>query len=378
MTIEQIRQTFPHIDTGRIYFNHAAIGPLSIPVKEKLHQYLEERSSGSIENFGMLLETASLAKKRLAVLLNAKKNRLAWTENVSAGMNIVAQGLQWKPGDRIIINDIEFPANVYPFLNLKNYGVEIDIAKSRKGKVDVEDYEKLITPETKLISISAVQFLSGYRADLKALGELCKTKGIIYCVDAIQATGVVKIDVEECNIDFLAGGSHKWLMSLQGLGYIYITPELMDKMKQKYLGWLSVQNEWNLLDYNTLLKENASRYQLGTNSVIAIFALAQSLELFEETGIENIEIRNIDNTKYFIEQLTENGFDPILKNESENHLAGITCLKLNEGDRIHKSLAEMKIDCAVREGILRLAPHFYNTKAEIDVVVKRLKELTKK
>ena len=378
MTIKQIRQTFPHIDTGRIYFNHAAIGPLSIPVKEKLQQYLEERSSGSIENFGMLLEASSNAKRRLAMLLNAKKNRIAWTENVSAGLNILAQGLQWNPGDRIIINDVEFPSNVYPFLNLEQYGVEIDIVKSKNGKVDVEDYQKLITPKTKLISISAVQFLSGYRADLKSLGAICKSKNIVFCVDAIQATGVIKIDVKEMNIDFLAGGSHKWLMSLQGLGYIYITPELMERINQKYVGWLSVKDEWNLLDYKLELKENASRFHLGTNSVIGIFALAQSLELFEEYGIENIEKNNLSNTKYFIEKLSEEGFDPVLKGEDENHLAGITTIKIDKAEEVHKALTQSKIDCAIREGKIRFSPHFYNTNEEIDSVVNKLVELTKK
>lgn len=378
MTIKEIRNTFPHIETGRTYFNHAAIGPLSNSVKEKLHLYLEERNSGAIENFGMLLEASSNAKKGIARLLNAKKNRLAWTENVSAGLNILAQGLKWTKGDRIIINDLEFPSNVYPFLNLKNYGVVVDTAKSKNGKVDVEQYEKLITPETKLISISAVQFLSGYRADLKALGELCKSKGIIFCVDAIQATGVVKIDVEECNIDYLAGGSHKWLMSLQGLGYIYITPELMNKLEQKYLGWLSVDDEWNLLDYNTKLKENASRFHLGTNSVIGIFALAKSLELFENFGIGKIEVRNLSNTKYFIEQLKLNGFEPVLLGENENRLAGITTIKIDDGERIYKELAASKIDASLREGMLRFSPHFYNTKTEIDLVIDKLKELAKK
>ena len=289
MTIETIRQTFPHIKSGKVYFNHAAIGPISTTVKEKLNEYLEERSSGTIENLGMLLEASTLAKKRLAGLLGAKKNRIAWTENVSAGLNILAQGLKWNPGDRIILNDLEFPSNVYPFLNLESQGVKVDFAKSHNGKVDVEDYEKLITAKTKVISISAVQFLTGYRANIKELGELCKSKGIFFCVDAIQAAGVVEIDVEKFNIDFLAGGSHKWLMALQGLGYIYITPGLMETLNPKYVGWLSVKNEWDLIKYKLELKETASRFHLGTNSVIGIFALAKSLELFENFGIKNIE-----------------------------------------------------------------------------------------
>lgn len=378
MTIEQIRKTFPHIKTGRIYFNHAAIGPLSIPVKNRLNEYLEERSSGSIENLDMLLEASSQAKKGLVKLLNAKKNRLAWTENVSAGLNILAQGLDWKTGDRIILNDSEFPSNVYPFLNLKKEGVEIDFAQTKGGKLDVDDYAKLVTPKTKLISISAVQFLSGYRADLKALGDLCKQNDIIFCVDAIQATGVVKLDVEEWGIDFLAGGSHKWLMSLQGLGYIYVNPSLLERISQKYVGWLSVENEWNLLDYNLQLKETASRFHLGTNSVIGVFALAKSLELFNEFGIENIEKRILENSMYFVQELNEAGYDPVLKNIKEKNLAGITTLKHNDAKNVHAELAKENVDCAVREGMIRFAPHFYNTKEEIDLVVSALNRITKK
>jgi selenocysteine lyase/cysteine desulfurase len=133
-----------------------------------------------------------------------------------------------------------------------------------------------------------------------------------------------------------------------------------------------------LLDYNLELKDNASRFHLGTNSVIGIFALAQSLELFEEYGIENIEINNVSNAKYFIEKLSESGFEPVLKGEDENHLAGITTVKLDNAERVHKALAEAKIDCAIREGKIRFSPHFYNTKDEIDFAVNRLLELTKK
>ena len=377
MTVNEVRNLFPHLNTERIYFNHAAIGPLSILVKDRLDSYIQQRHIDPIENYQLLLDINSSAKKLLAKLLNAKKNCLSWVENVSAGINILAQGLPWEAGDRIILNDLEFPSNVYPFMNLKSEGVEIDFAKSANGKVDVDDYEKLITPKTKLISISLVQFLTGYRADIKALGELCKRHNIIFCVDAIQAAGVVEIDVEDCNIDFLAGGSQKWLMSLQGLSYIYVKDELLERINQKYVGWLSVDDDWNLLNYDLTLKSHASRFQLGTTNSIGIAAFEASLQLFHQFGMPNVEKRNLENTTYFLEKLSENGYNCVLKNVEKSNLAGITSIKIDNADKVFAELQNRKVSIAVREGILRFAPHYYNTTDEIDNVIEILNSITK-
>jgi len=169
---------------------------------------------------------------------------------------------------------------------------EIDFAKSRNGIVDLEDLETLITPKTKLISISLVQFLSGYRADISAIGELCKQHGIIFCVDAIQGTGVVQIDVKKSNIDFLTGGSQKWLMSSQGLSYVYITEELQSRINQKFVGWTSVKDAWNLLDFELTFRDSADRFQNGTVNALGVAIFEASLTMFNQFGIENIERRH--------------------------------------------------------------------------------------
>ncbi|GBD89512.1 putative cysteine desulfurase [bacterium BMS3Abin04] len=155
-----------------------------------------------------MVDTVGGLTNELAVMLNAKPDRIALTKSVTESLNILAQGIRWKRGDRIILNDIEFPANVYPFLNLKKYGVEIDFVKSKNGTIDIGDIGKLITPKTKLLSISFVQFLSGFRVDLETIGELCSKHKIIFSVDAIQGAGVIRLDVKKYKIDFLAGG--KW------------------------------------------------------------------------------------------------------------------------------------------------------------------------
>ena len=372
MTKEEARLLFPHLNTGKIYFNHASIGPLASPIVQKLNEYLFERSVSPIKNFDTFVKASFGAKELLGKLLNANARRIAWIDNVSNGINLLAQGLEWQKGDRIILNDIEFPSNVYPFLNLKSKGVEIDFVKSKHGKVLFEDIENMITTKTKLISISAVQFLTGFRADLIAIGELCKKNNIIFCVDAIQAVSAVNIDVMEMNIDFLVGGSQKWLMALQGLSYVYLTKELQERIEQKYLGWLSVKNAFEMLNYDTDLKDDADRFQNGTPHAIGIVALHESLKIFNSFGYENLEKNVIDNSVYLIESLKSIGVKPILDSSDKNILSGIVLFKVDDCERIFNELNDQNVLGEFREGFIRFSPHYYNTAKEIDIAIRTL------
>jgi selenocysteine lyase/cysteine desulfurase len=374
MDINEIRNLFPHLKTGQIYFNHAALGPWSKPLLERLELYARQRSGDKIENFKFFLRWNASAKAKLARLLNTKSARIAWTDNVSNSLNILAQGLSWKTGDQIIINDLEFPSNVYPFLNLKKYGVEITFVKNRNGVVDLEDIEKAITPRTKLISISSVQFLTGYRANIEEIGKLCRNKGIIFCVDAIQGVGVIDTDVVKYNADFLTGGTQKWLMSMEGLAYFYISEELQEKIDQKFIGWTSVEDAWNLLDYNLTLKKDADRFQNGTMNTLGVALFDAMLDIFTKYGIENIEKRILDNTNYFIEQLSESGFEPVLKNTPESNRAGIVTIPVDNPEKIFEELERNEIHCSLRQGLIRFSPHFYNTTYEIDRTIDVLKK----
>ena len=375
MTLSEIRNFFPHLKTDQVYFNHAAIGPWCRLALDRINEYMIQRSGATIENYPYTVKWNVSAKEKLGKLLNAPADRLAWIDNVSNGINILAQGLDWKPGDRIILNDLEFPSNVYPFLNLRKKGVEIDFVKSKEGKLDIGDIEKTITPKTKIISISLVQFLSGYRADIDAIGELCRRHGIIYSVDAIQAAGVVQIDVNRSKIDFLTGGTHKWLMSSQGLSYLYLTEELQNRIDQKHVGWTSVKDAWNFLDYNLDLRDSADRFQAGTVNALGYSIFEAVSNLFLDFGMENVERRILDNTGYFIDKLDEIGLEPVLKNTDEKNRAGIVSFKHENTKSIFERLENEKIYCAVRMGMIRFSPHFYNTFDEIDRVVDVLKRV---
>ncbi len=369
---EESRKYFPYLSTGKKYFNHAAISPLSTYLKEKIDEYLLIRSETDIEPYFKTLAQATGAKNKLAKLLNVDSSLIAWSSNVSNSLNILAQGLDWKHGDEIILNNIEFPSNIYPFLNLKKEGVNILFANDENGVVDVPQIEKLITKKTKLISISMIQFLTGYRTDLKSIGELCRKNNITFCVDGIQGIGAVQIDLVDCNIDFFTGGTHKWLMSLQGLGYFYLSPRLFDSLNQKHVGWTSVKNPWNLLDYDLNLLETADKFQIGTLPRIAIIALNSSLSLFEEIGYDSIENQIISNSLFLIELLLENGFRPILAEVSKENIGGIVSFTQRDSTMVVKQLEQRNIVCSVREGMIRVSPHFYNTKEDLDYFVSEL------
>ncbi len=375
MKISEFREEFTYLKSGKIYFNHASTGPMSKRVLNTIEKVLYEKSENNIDDYLGLQAVIKESKSNLAEMLNTLPDRIAYIDNTSTGLNIIAQGVKWKKGDRILLNDLEFPANVYPFLNLKKEGVEVDFIKSHKGIVSAEDVIESIKPSTRLISISYVQFLTGYRVDLEKIGKVCKDKGIIFSVDAIQGLGALKLDVQKCNIDYLSSGSQKWMLGLQGLGMIYISEELQQNMNPKYVGWLSVDDAWNLLNYDLKLKKSADCFQGGTLNSIGIYALNASLKFFKEFGFDKIEEFVLSNSEYFIKQLQLIGLNPILESCSRENLSGIVSFKYKDSQKVFDLLSGLNIHCAIREGYVRFSPHFYNINEEINKVTEALSKI---
>ena len=332
------RSWFPHIQTGKIWLNHAAISPISKRVHAVIEKHLQNRSFGDIDVYPSVIASCEKTKSNLAALINATPDRIGFVPNTSEGLNILANGLEWKNGDRILLNDIEFPTNVVPFLNLKKHGVEIDFVKNANGEVLIEDIERAITPSTKLLSISSVQFLTGYRADLAAIGALCKKHGLIFCIDAIQGLGVVPTDAQEMRIDFLSSGGNKWLMGLMGLGFIYVSTELQERIQQKHVGWTSNRNFFgDFFNYRIDLDETARRYENGTQNYLAIAALGESTSTLLEVGIDNIQEHLFGLTDSIIAFADEHRFEIVTPRERTKR-AGIVTLKHPEAKTIFDDL----------------------------------------
>ena len=375
MDIQKARSLFPYLKTGKIYFGHASTAPLSTYVANRLKEYIHVRSETKIDDYTAVLKSMENVKKGLSAMINSTPDRIAFTDNTNNGINMLAQSVVWKPNNRIILNDIEFPANVYPFMNLKSRGVQIDFVKSHQGIVSAENIINAITSDTRLISVSQVQFLTGYRVDLDILGKACKEKGIIFSVDAIQGLGAVRLDVQKSHIDFISCGTQKWLLGLQGLAFIYLSKELQESMHPSQPGWLSVNDAWNLLDFNLNLKQTAEVFQSGTMNYPGIHAMDASLKLFNEFGFDEIEERIVSNSVYFISSLKEIGITPFLSDVDKKYLSGIVSFEHPSADKIFHELLHRNIISSLRDRVIRFAHHFYNTEDDIDKVISALKEI---
>ncbi|MCJ7554060.1 MAG: aminotransferase class V-fold PLP-dependent enzyme [Ignavibacteriaceae bacterium] len=373
MNISDIRTYFPYLNNRIIYFNHAATGPVCKPVIDRINEVLKERSESKMDDYQSFLSVADETKELLARYLNTGKERIAFTDNTSNGFNILAQGLKWESGDKIILNDIEFPSNVYPFLNLQKKGVQVEFVKSKDGIVSAEDIINAADNKTKLISVSYVQFLSGYKIDLEILGEFCKSKNIILSIDAIQGLGALQLDVQKCNIDFLSCGVQKWMLGLQGMAFIYISKELQEKMEPTFVGWLSVENAWDLLQFEMKIKSSASAFQTGTINAVGIYALNISLKMFESFGFRRVENSVIDHTLFLRNKLKDERIRLYPDELEEKYFSGIVTFKHPDSEGLFNWLTERNIITSLREKMIRLSPHFYNNEEDIDKVVDAIK-----
>jgi cysteine desulfurase/selenocysteine lyase len=372
LPLDEVRSLFPHTQS-QIYLNHAAVSPYSTPVVAALHDYIEQRHLKEIENYFFMLPRIIKLREFLAKMVGGSPEGIAFVGNTSMGLNLLATGLDWQAGDRILLNSLEFPANIYPFLNCRRFGVEIDFVEPLDHVLRLEDIAAAITPRTRLLSVSQVQFLTGQHLDLAALGQLCRDQGLIFCVDAIQALGATALDVEALGIDFLATGGHKWLMGAQGQGFVHIRPDLLERLTPAMVGWLSVEDPWNLLDYQMTLRPDAARYELGTFNALGMTAMLAAQEVFARWPMAQITEQILDLSGFLIEGLVNLGLEVITP--LEQRLGIVTCLH-PDAEAIRLALEAQNIKASAREGrYLRFSPHFYNTRGELAQVLSALRAI---
>lgn len=369
---QSLRELFPSTEY-KVYLNHAGCSPFSLNVKKALDDYTAESAGELIEDYRKNLAVREELRGRLAGLVNAESDQIAIVKNTSAGLSLLASGLEWKSGDRIILIDQEFPSNIYPFMNCGKHGAEIDFVPSRtkrNGVVLLEDIERLITPKTKLLSISFVEFSNGFRNDLKAIGDLCERHGIIFCVDGIQGLGALELDVQSCRIGFLASAGHKWLMGPQGIGFIYVRPDILERLAMTQVGWLSVKDAWNFFDYRLDWEDGAKRFESGTENWPGVYGLNAAVGLLQEISIARIEKHVLELTSRFIQQAEENDLK-IISSVQEKHRSGIVSFRYPDDpsskrtEALFEFLLRKKIITAFREGNIRVSPHGYNDEQDI-------------
>jgi len=369
MTITEARKQFPHTWTDMIYMNHAAISPLSFRVREAVGKYLEKRSLSDIECFPWAPKMAFEGKKLIAERLGTTPDRIAYVMNTADGLNVLASGLDWKQGDRVLLYRYEYPTNVYPFLIRKRDGVEVDLYDAPYHRITVDVIKEHLTPETKVLSLSMVQFSTGYLADIETIGKLCRERNIIFCLDAIQAFPHMSFDVEKWNVDFISVGGHKWLMSPEGIGFIYVSKRVQEHISQSWMGSTSVRNPFDHFNFDVeRIRPDAGRYENGTMNYPGIAALKASLELQQEYGFDEVRKHTLFLTSRFADLFKQRGVK-IVSPQGVGETSGIIAVEIENADDIFKKLMAKDIHVAVRRGFLRISPFFYNTEEEVKKVI---------
>jgi len=376
--LAKARALFPHIAQSKIYLNHAATSPLSSRVVEAMTTHLRERSCGWIDNYPDDVKKKDDCRGFAQKLIHAESpDRIALVGSTSEAINIVSSGLPWKSGDRVILNDMEFPANVYPYLPLRRRGVELDFIKCPEHKITPETIAAALTPRTRVVALSAVQFLTGYRADMAAIGDLCRQRGVFFVVDGIQAVGGVQVDVQKMKIDALAAGCQKWQMAPHGTGFLYLTEALQENITQQHVGWLAAHNAWDFFNFDQPLAASARRYEGGTLNIPGIWAMHAALRTLLEFGLAEIENHILTLTQILTDELQNLDGVELLSPIATKERAGIVTIQLPakiDVDAVFQRISAQNITISLRDGKLRYSPHFYNSPEEILLAVEATRE----
>lgn len=374
MQIEEIRNEISAVLTWA-YFDNAGISPLPSYVKKNIEQHLNSRNLfGKSEIMKTDKNLLGKLKKEAAQLLRCRSSEIAVINNTAEGINIIAQGFPWRQGDNIITINTEYPSNVYPWLNLQKKGVEVKFVPERGGRVAIRDLEDAIDFRTKLLTISHVGFISGFRHNLYAIGKLCKKRNIHFIVDAAQSVGVIEIDVNEMRIDALSCCGWKWLLGPMGIGLLYCSESFQDKLELTYAGPNSMKNDADLLDYKFDLKDDLSRFEYSTKDMANINGFIAALEMANKIGINKIEKRVLGMTSYLRTELRRLGCEIFYDTGDENTFSGIVSIimKKYNAEELYCKLLAKGVFCLHRYNYLRISPHFYNSENEIQRTIDEL------
>jgi cysteine desulfurase / selenocysteine lyase len=364
MNFENIRKNFP-VTAEVIFFDHARVAPLPERLRKVVTAFVDDATDFGTVNYETWMLELERTRKKFAQLINADMDEVAFIKNTSEGISIVANGFDWQSGDNVVIPDIEFPANVYPWWNLKQRGVETRMVKSTEGRVLFDDLAKKVDGRTRILSISSVECNSGFRSDLNRIGAFCREKGVLFFVDAIQSLGVLPMDVKKDYIDFLSADGHKWMLSVEGLGGFYMSKEVIDRIRPVTMGWGNVVNAENFMDYDFTLKKDAKKFEEGTPNTMSIHAFGAALGLLLEAGIGNIENRVMNLGDCIIAELNRRDIEIYSSTISEERSGNVSFTLKKNIDLLYSFMMENKVKLTVRDDLVRLSPHFYNNEDEI-------------
>ena len=355
------------LEPGLIYLNHAAVSPWPQRTVTAIQQFAVENGSIGSSHYPQWIEVENRLRQRLSGLIQVGiPDDIALLKSTSEGLSVVAHGLNWEPGDNVVISDQEFPSNAIIWESLARYGVTVKKVNLNSAATPEEALAAAVDAQTRLLSISSVQFGDGLRMDLQAIGTLCRERNILFCVDAIQSLGALAFEGATIQPDFIVADGHKWMMAPEGCALFYSTPEARAQLQLHQYGWhmreQHLQFESNPeAEPDWQIACSARRFEAGSPNMLGIHGLEASLSLIEEIGIHRIEQLVLERTGFLIQAIEQHPRLELITITDPARRSGIITFSVKGQDiaQLFAQLTEQGIQCAQRAGGIRLSPHFY-------------------
>ncbi len=370
----EIRSLFPALERFA-YLNSAAVAPLPTPAIDAINRQLHDVASFGSLHYQEWVDAKDRCRDLVAEMLCVRPDQVAFVRNTSDGLASIANGIKWTSGDNIVSFAGEFPSNFYPWRRVRDaFGVELRLVDEREGRIDLDELIALIDESTKVVALSAVQFASGFRADLERVGRAARAVDALFCVDIIQGLGTMPFDLPAQYVDAACGASHKWLCGPEGCGIIYLSDRARERVEPTLVGWISVETPWDFAAREQPFKPTALAWESGTGPASLFYGLEQSLKLLIAAGPRRIEAHLANLSDRICDEIAERDYE-IVSSRLAGESSQIVCIK-HRGDRTSNDLAnhllEHDIIVSPRGDRLRIAPHFFNNESDIERLIEAL------
>ena len=373
------RELFP-ICRDKIFLAHAGVTALPGFVADAVCAYVRQ-SAGNAQEFDEVLRRVKDARRACAEFIGAHSDEIALLGPTSLGLSLFANGIDWKPGDEVLCYHGDYPANVYPWIDLRRRGVTVRYLEPiGLGEITPELVAAALSPKTRLVALASAHFFTGYRIDLEAIGAVLHARGVLFSVDAIQTLGAFPLDVERAHIDFLSADAHKWMLGPLAIGIVYVRRSRFEQLRPTLLGaWNVIAPNYNALDEIRFVP-TAQRYEPGVLNTAGILGMRAALDFFQEHGMGTVAARLVELKSYLIPRLQELGFSILGPGAGSPAASSITTFRHERasGSVLFAALEKAGVIASLRhnrEGreYLRFSPHCYNTEAELDIVLEVLR-----
>ncbi|HEY4234576.1 MAG TPA: aminotransferase class V-fold PLP-dependent enzyme [Lacipirellulaceae bacterium] len=374
---ERLRAAMPVAERWA-YFDHAAVAPLTAPAAETLRWWATEAVAEGDTVWPDWSRRVEANRASAARMIGATPDEIALVPNTTAGISLVAEGIDWRAGDNVVTLADEFPSNAYPWLNLASRGVETRRVPTENGRLDLDKLAAAIDARTRIVSVSWVGYATGYRHDVDRIAELAHDRGALVMLDAIQGIGAFAFDVRKTPVDFLAADGHKWMLGPEGAGIAYIRLENLERLRPIGVGWHSVVHSQDYTRIELTLKPTAARYEGGSQNMAGMLALGASLDFLLELDLELVGAAILDITDRACDRLREIGAtivsDRRMDHRGGQQRSGIVAFELAGRDplAVKKHCLTRQVVLSCRSGRLRISPHAYNNEDDIDRLIDAL------